>query len=56
MEQILEALPEFLQKDNIADKEGRRPDHPDYDETTLLIPKNYWKDFTPAMTQYWTIK
>ena len=45
------------------DKDSRRPDHPDYDCTTLHIPKECWtgKDphtakFTPAMGQYWTLK
>ena len=53
VEEITDALPEFLKPKNIRDKEGRRPDDPDYDLTTLFIPEGAWKSFTPCMTQYW---
>ena len=56
MEDIQDALPEFLKPDNIADKNGKAPDDPDYDNTTLYIPPGAWKNFTPAMTQYWQLK
>lgn len=55
-EVIADAMPEFLKPENIKDANGKRPNDPEYDETTLLIPERYWKDFTPAKTQYWTIK
>jgi DNA mismatch repair protein MSH6 len=38
------------------DKKMRRPDHPDYDPTSLFIPKELWKKFSPVTTQYWTFK
>ena len=38
------------------DKKKRRPDHPEYDDTTLYIPSNEWKGFTACMTQYWDLK
>jgi len=56
VEDIYDALPYFLKPSNIKDKSGLRPDHPEYDPTTLFIPEAAWKDFTPAMTQYWTFK
>lgn len=31
----------------------KRPFEPGYDETTLHIPKECWKEFTPCMTQFW---
>ena len=56
VEDIQDALPEFLKPDNLADKNGKAPDDPDYDNTTLYIPPHAWKNFTPAMTQYWQLK
>jgi DNA mismatch repair protein MSH6 len=38
------------------DMNGNSSDHPDYDPTTLFIPKDAWKKFTPAIAQYWRIK
>ena len=38
------------------DADGHKLDDPQYDPTTLLIPKTEWKNFTPAMSQYWQIK
>ena len=55
-DEIKDALPDFLKEENIKDKDGRIPTDPDYDETTLFIPKDKWSTFTPAMTQYWKIK
>jgi len=34
----------------------KRPSDPGYDETTLYFPKEFWKGFTPCMTQFWQIK
>lgn len=56
MEDIKDALPEFLKEKNVKDLQGVRPWEDGYDETSLLIPEHYWKDFTPAMKQYWEIK
>jgi DNA mismatch repair protein MSH6 len=51
-------LPEFLKADKIRDKMGRRPDDPNYDPTTLLVPASFIKskECTPVMKQYWTFK
>ncbi|CAD7937951.1 unnamed protein product [Amoebophrya sp. A25] len=57
--------PSWLLPENIKDKHGRRPDHPDYDQTSLLLPKftkEMEKDeatkkwLTPMMKQFWQIK
>lgn len=39
---------EFLKPDKIKDKEGRRPDHPDYDNTTLYVPKSFLDAQSPV--------
>ena len=49
-------MPPFIKAANISDKNGKSPDDPEYDVTTLHIPEHCWKDFTPAMTQYWQLK
>ena len=56
IDDIHDALPDFLKTLKVKDKQGNRPDHPDYDPTTLFIPATSWKEFTPAMTQYWGFK
>lgn len=53
---IKDARPYFLKEQYIRDGKGRRPNDPEYDETTLLVPEKEWKNFTPAMRQYWQIK
>ena len=51
------ADPEWLKPENIKDKEGRRPDHPEYDPTTLKVPwATHGKKFTPGMKQWWEFK
>lgn len=39
---------DFLKPENIKDKEGRRPSHPDYDPTTLYVPPKYLDSLTPV--------
>lgn len=39
---------DFLQPDKIKDKNGRRPDHPDYDPTTLYVPDKYLNSLSPV--------
>ena len=56
LDEIMAALPGFLQAANIRDIHGRKPHEEEYDDTSLLIPKDAWKGFTPAMGQYWEIK
>lgn len=41
--------PWFTHPDFVTDGEGRRPDHPEYDPTTLMIPKEDYKHMTPGM-------
>ncbi|TXT07396.1 hypothetical protein VHUM_03116 [Vanrija humicola] len=42
--------------EDVKDKEGRRPDHPDYDPRTIYIPSKAWNQFSPFEHQFWTIK
>lgn len=56
VDDIKEARPYFIKEEIIRDFEGRTPDQPTYDPTTLHIPEKEWKNFTPAMRQYWEIK
>lgn len=56
MDEIKEALPEFLKEHNIRDANRLRPFEEGYDDTSLFIPADQWKSFTPAMRQYWEIK
>ena len=53
---LIKALPDFLHPDRIRDKNRRRPDDPKYDPSTLYIPEDKWRDFTPGMIQYWDLK
>lgn len=32
---------DFLQPANVRDKEGRKSDHPEYDQNTLLVPEDF---------------
>ncbi len=56
LDDIKDALPYFIKDETIRDMEGRKLDDPNYDPTTLLVPNKEWKEFTPAMKQYWEIK
>ncbi|XP_017107775.2 probable DNA mismatch repair protein Msh6 [Drosophila bipectinata] len=47
---------EFLQPDKIKDKAGRRPDHPDYDSSTLLVPDKFLNGLSPGVRQWWVLK
>lgn len=55
----------FLQPENIKDAKGRRPDSPDYDPTTLLLPSSFPKvrdangvvwTVSPGQAQWWRFK
>ena len=38
-------------------RQGRSPNHPEYDPKTLLIPKPFFdKEVTPALKQWWQTK
>ncbi|KAH7092791.1 DNA mismatch repair protein Msh6 [Auriculariales sp. MPI-PUGE-AT-0066] len=41
---------------DVKDKEGRRPNDPEYDPRTIKIPPNAWNSFTPFEKQFWEIK
>ncbi|CAK8692796.1 unnamed protein product [Clavelina lepadiformis] len=47
---------DFLFPENVKDIEGRKPNNPDYDKSTLKIPQSFLAKLTPAMHQWWTIK
>ncbi|CAK1545535.1 unnamed protein product [Leptosia nina] len=47
---------EWLKQDKIKDAKGRRPDHPEYDPTTLYVPKDFMNSQTPAHRQWWELK
>jgi DNA mismatch repair protein MSH6 len=51
-----DALPDFLKPENIKDKNGNRPDSPQYDYSTLFVPPDFLKKQTPAMRQFWEFK
>lgn len=46
----------FLFEENIRDIERRRPDHPDYDATTLYVPQAFLNKQTGCQKQWWEIK
>lgn len=48
--------PWFTHPESIRDALGRRPDDPNYDPSTLLIPEEDYKHMTPGMQRYWEIK
>ncbi|KAH8269948.1 hypothetical protein KR018_000264 [Drosophila ironensis] len=47
---------EFLKPDKIKDKEGRRPEHPDYDASTLMVPQQFLNSLSPGVRQWWVLK
>ncbi|XP_037881216.1 probable DNA mismatch repair protein Msh6 [Glossina fuscipes] len=47
---------EFLQPDKIKDKNGRRPDHPEYDCSTLYVPQKFLDSLSPGVRQWWILK
>jgi DNA mismatch repair protein MSH6 len=48
--------PYWALKENLMDAKKRRPDHPEYDETSLYIPADELKKLSPGKRQYWIIK
>ncbi|XP_049885567.1 probable DNA mismatch repair protein Msh6 isoform X2 [Pectinophora gossypiella] len=47
---------EWLKPDKIRDAQKRRPDHADYDPTTLYVPPDFYNNQTPAHRQWWEMK
>ena len=45
----LKSLPWFVKPKFIQDAKGRRPDHDDYDNSTLFIPDDEFDRLTPVM-------
>ncbi|CAD8206909.1 unnamed protein product [Paramecium octaurelia] len=51
-----QTLPIFMQPEHIRDSEGRRPDEPDYDPSTIDIPNDQYQKLPPMFRQYWNAK
>ena len=49
-------IPDFIRKEFIRDKNLNKPDDPEYDPSTIDIPKEMFDKLTPGMKQYWDIK
>ncbi|XP_024641259.1 DNA mismatch repair protein MSH7 isoform X2 [Medicago truncatula] len=47
---------EWLDPSRIRDANGRRPDDPLYDRTTLYIPPEVLRKMTASQKQYWSVK
>ncbi|XP_012873397.1 PREDICTED: DNA mismatch repair protein Msh6 [Dipodomys ordii] len=47
---------EWLKKENRRDERRRRPDHPDFDASTLYVPEDFLNSCTPGMRKWWQIK
>ncbi|XP_064074096.1 probable DNA mismatch repair protein Msh6 isoform X1 [Vanessa tameamea] len=47
---------DWLKPDNIRDGQKRKPDHPEYDPSTVYVPMEFMKKQTPAHKQWWEIK
>ncbi|KAM3962106.1 DNA mismatch repair protein Msh6 [Aphomia sociella] len=47
---------DWLKPNKIRDAQKRRPDHPDYDPSTLFVPPDFYKSQTPAHRQWWEMK
>ena len=48
--------PWYMHPEHIMDEDERRPDHPDYDPSTIHIPGAERNALTPGMVRYWEIK
>ncbi|OWR41017.1 putative DNA mismatch repair protein Msh6, partial [Danaus plexippus plexippus] len=47
---------DWLKPEKIRDATKRKPDHPDYDPSTLYVPPDFMKSQTPAHRQWWEMK
>ncbi|XP_004590719.2 DNA mismatch repair protein Msh6 isoform X1 [Ochotona princeps] len=47
---------EWLKKEKRRDAYRRRPDHPDFDASTLHVPEDFLNSCTPGMRKWWQIK
>jgi len=48
--------PWWTHKEYVKDAEERRPENPDYDQSSLFIPPEEWELLTPGMQRYWENK
>ena len=46
----------FLQEDKIKDKNGRRPNDPEYDARSVFVPESHLNTQTPGQRQWWELK
>ncbi|KAM5293110.1 DNA mismatch repair protein Msh6 isoform 9-T9 [Ctenodactylus gundi] len=47
---------EWLKAEKRRDAHRRRPDHPDFDASTLYVPEDFLNSCTPGMRKWWQIK
>lgn len=47
---------DFIRPEVMKDKDGNRPDHPDYDPRTVYIPRKSFDSMSPFEKQFWEIK
>lgn len=47
---------EWLKVEKRRDLHKRRPDHPDFDASTLYVPEDFLNSCTPGMRRWWQIK
>ncbi|ELK14719.1 DNA mismatch repair protein Msh6 [Pteropus alecto] len=47
---------EWLKDGKRRDMHRRRPDHPDFDASTLYVPEDFLNSCTPGMRKWWQIK
>uniref|UniRef100_F7GAE3 DNA mismatch repair protein n=1 Tax=Callithrix jacchus TaxID=9483 RepID=F7GAE3_CALJA len=47
---------EWLKDEKRRDEHRRRPDHPDFDGSTLYVPEDFLNSCTPGMRKWWQIK
>ena len=47
---------ERLKEEKRSDVHRRRPDHPDFDASTLYVPEDFLNSCTPGMRKWWQIK
>ena len=56
LEEFDDQTPWWALKEKCKDKQGRGPQDPLYDPTTLYVPPDEKKKLTPTMKQFWEIK
>ncbi|XP_075391847.1 DNA mismatch repair protein Msh6 [Tenrec ecaudatus] len=47
---------EWLKEEKRRDERRRRPDHPEFDATSLYVPEDFLNTCTPGMRKWWQIK